>query len=75
MFPQPAALDASARPALYSATQPPLGEQEWPVDLLDMDATVPDRLGGVGDFQQPARAFSKGLSLENFISSTPDHHE
>ena len=55
MPPQPAFGDRQLQPGAIFGRAATLLEQERPVDLLDVDPAVLDRLDGVGDLEDLAR--------------------
>jgi hypothetical protein len=60
MFPQPAFSNGVIDPGAVLLGRAAFLEQERPVDLLNVDAPVLQRLGGVGDLQQLARGHGAG---------------
>src|SRR5258705_5628420 len=55
MFPQPAFSNGVIEPGAVLLGRAAFLEQEWTVDLLNVDAPALQRLGRVGDLQQLAR--------------------
>src|ERR1700733_3262207 len=55
MHPEPATLDSQLHARAVFGRRAALLLQERPIDLLDMDAAVLHRLGGVSDLDQLAR--------------------
>ena len=70
MFPQPAFSNGVIEPGAVLLGRAAFLEQEWPVDLLNVDAPALQRLGRVGDLQQLARATAgsaNGLGATYFM--------
>ena len=55
MTPQPTLREGEGEPGAIFGRAATLLEQERPVDLLDVDPAVLDRLDGVGDLEDLAR--------------------